>query len=66
MSILVIILALAGGSPADINGDGAVDAADLEIVLSLWGHIGQVGGDLNGDRVVDFDDLLLLLSEWTG
>jgi len=48
--------------PADLNGDGVVDGADLGILLSAWGGSGV--GDLNGDGVVDGADLGGLLSEW--
>jgi hypothetical protein len=49
----------------DINGDGAVDGADLLMLLSDWGSCaGDCASDLNGDGIVDGADLLLLLSAW--
>jgi len=55
-----------GGSecPADLNGDGVVDFADLLVMLSVWGACEGCPEDLNGDGFVDFADLLELLSAW--
>lgn len=57
---------------ADINGDGAVDSADLGALLSAWGPIdpGQpidvlaADADLDGDGEVGSADLGILLSNW--
>jgi hypothetical protein len=52
-------------NPADLDGDGDVDAADLAILLGNWGATGSgVLGDVNGDGVVDASDLALLLGSW--
>jgi len=51
------------GSVADLNGDGAVDGADLAILLSNFGGAGI--GDLDGDGVVDGADLAILLGAWS-
>jgi hypothetical protein len=48
---------------ADINCDGAVDGADLAMMLGAWGTSGP--GDLDGNGVVDGADLATLLGEWT-
>lgn len=48
--------------PADLNGDGVVDGADLGLLLLNWGKGGT--GDVNGDGVVDGADLGLLLQDW--
>jgi peptidoglycan/xylan/chitin deacetylase (PgdA/CDA1 family) len=50
----------------DVNGDNAVDALDLSIVLSNWNKSGQTRGqgDLTGDGVVDALDLSMVLSKW--
>jgi formylglycine-generating enzyme required for sulfatase activity len=46
-----------------MNGDAAVDGADLGTLLSNWGGVeGQ--GDINGDGVVDGADLGILLTSW--
>jgi len=50
-------------NPADLNGDGVVDGADLGILLSNWGTPGP--GDLDGNGVVDGADLGALLKAWT-
>ena len=47
--------------PADLNGDGVVDSADLGSLLSAWG---TAGGDTNGDGTTDSADLGDLLSAW--
>ncbi len=47
----------------DANGDGSVDFADLNIVLSNWGEPGP-DGDLNQSGMVDFADLNLVLGGW--
>ena len=47
----------------DLNGDDAVDGADLGLLLGAWGT-GAIRADLNGDGVVDGADLGLLLGVW--
>ncbi len=47
----------------DINLDGAVDGADLGLLLATWGSSDRAA-DLNGDGVVDGSDLGLLLANW--
>ena len=49
-------------NPADLNGDGLVNAADLTILLSAWGSSGPA--DLNGDGLVNAPDVTILLSDW--
>jgi len=49
-------------APADLNGDGVVDGADLGLLLGQWGTDGPA--DLNDDGVVDGADLGLLLGQW--
>lgn len=53
-------------NPADLNGDGLVDGADLGLLLSAWGRCidDPCVGDVNGDGFVDGADLGLLLSAW--
>ncbi|MBX3374987.1 MAG: VCBS repeat-containing protein [Phycisphaeraceae bacterium] len=48
----------------DLNSDGAVDFADLLILLGLWGGPGPAG-DLDGDGTVGLADLLILLAAWS-
>ena len=47
--------------PADFDGDGDVDTADLLILLDAWG---TAGGDVDGDGDTDAADLLDLLAAW--
>jgi hypothetical protein len=49
------------GPTPDLNGDGAVDAADLAILLGAWG---TAAADLNGDGTTDAADLAVLLGAW--
>jgi len=51
-------------NPADLSGDGRVDAADLSLLLNAWGTSGP--GDLNASGSVDAADLTLMLAAWTG
>ena len=51
----------------DLDASGAVDGADLGIVLGVWGPCGdpsQCPEDINRDGVVDGADLAALLSGW--
>ncbi len=47
--------------PEDINGDGAVDTADLGLLISDFGVTGKSRTDLNGDSLVDTADLGFLI-----
>ncbi len=49
----------------DLNGDGAVNAADLAILLNRWGACAGCAADLTDDGVVDAADLALMLNGWT-
>lgn len=48
--------------PADITGDGTVDAADLSLLLGAWGTAGTA--DLDGNGTVNAADLSILLGAW--
>jgi hypothetical protein len=52
------------GLPADLNGDGFVNGADLAVLLGSWGGRGEA--DLDGSGQVDAADLGMLLGAWTG
>ena len=56
----------AGTTPADLNGDGAVDGMDIAEVLASWGACAQCPADFNGDGVVNGGDFALILTAWTG
>jgi hypothetical protein len=47
--------------PADFDGDGDVDTADLLFLLGAWG---TPAGDVDGDGDTDTADLLALLGAW--
>ncbi len=50
---------------SDLNGDSAVNFADLNLVLSQFGQSGSnLIGDANRDGVVNFSDVNLVLSEF--
>lgn len=50
--------------PADFDGSGTVDGADLAVVLVQWGTSGDA--DLNADGQVDGADLARVLVAWGG
>jgi len=47
--------------PGDINGDNAIDDADLLAVLFAFGQTSTRPEDINGDGAVDDADLLTVL-----
>ena len=49
---------------ADLNGDGAVNAADLAILLNSWGACAGCAADLDGNGTVGAADLAVLLNAW--
>lgn len=49
--------------PADLDGNGAVDAGDLATLLGAWGGTGGAA-DLDGNGSVDAGDLATLLGAW--
>jgi hypothetical protein len=51
----------------DVNLDGAVDGADLGLLLGAWGDCveGCCPADINGDGFIDGADLGLLLGSWS-
>ena len=54
-------------NPADLNGDGIVDGADLAILLAAWGPCppkGACDADLDGNDAIDGADLATLLAAW--
>jgi hypothetical protein len=49
-------------NPADLDGNGVVNAADLAHLHGNWGGTGT--GDVNDDGTVDATDLAELLGAW--
>jgi len=56
-------LQFGGACPADLNGDGVVNGADLALLLGAWGTADPIA-DLDGSGVVDGADLASLLGAW--
>jgi choice-of-anchor B domain-containing protein len=54
------IIECAPGLPADLNGDGVVDTADLGILIGAFGT-SDPAADINGDGIVDTADLGILI-----
>jgi subtilisin-like proprotein convertase family protein len=51
--------------PADLNGDGSVDGADLAAILGSWGATCEsCPEDLASDGHIDGGDLAVLLGSW--
>jgi FG-GAP-like repeat len=51
--------------PGDVNGDGAVDIFDINVVSANWGGPGPIG-DANLDGLVNIFDINLISAHWTG
>ena len=65
LSLTIEVEVGASSDPADINGDGEVNGADLGILLASWGPCPPpCPADINGDGVVNGADLGLLLAAW--
>ena len=55
-----------GGIEGDLNGDGFVGSADLDLVRANWGLsvTGKINGDATGDGVVNSADLDVVRGNW--
>jgi hypothetical protein len=58
-----LAISCAVACPSDVNGSGAVDAADLSLLLAAWGTA-DADADVNNDGTVNAADLSLLLDTW--
>ena len=59
------IVPLAG----DVDGNGAIDATDLSLLLEAWGSCppkGACAADFNEDTLVNAQDMAMLLANWSG
>ena len=61
---IVVNVILPPTCPADLDGDGAVGAADLAQLLGAWGPNLGHSADFNGDWMVGAADLAQLLGAW--
>ncbi len=60
----VVSVIVVAGCPADLNGDGAVNGADVGLMIGQWGACAGCDADLNGDGLVDGADFGLLIGAW--
>jgi hypothetical protein len=58
----IVVLTPINANPADLTGDGVVDASDLAALIAAWGSSGPA--DLDADGVVDAADLAALIAAW--
>jgi len=63
-NVIVATGQVAPCEPADLDGNGKVDASDLAICLGEWGTA-HVAADINRDGIVNATDLAELLSALT-
>lgn len=64
-SFVMMFIVLDPAPAADLTGGGAVDGADLAILLGRWGlRPPPCTADLNVDGAVDGQDLAILLGDW--
>lgn len=61
--MIALLLALAPAQLPDRNGDGKVDAFDLNIMAAGW-QTEDPAGDANGDGFVDAIDVNILAAHW--
>lgn len=51
--------------PGDLNGNSALDLADLELLIEAY-QSGDLVGDLSGDGQIDFDDVAVWVNDLKG
>lgn len=62
--ILLFQVGFENPCPADLTGDGQVDAADIATLLGDWGAGTGSASDLDGSGSVDAADLAIVLGAW--
>ncbi|MHC5113661.1 MAG: hypothetical protein ACYTGP_04445 [Planctomycetota bacterium] len=50
--------------PADLNGNGAVDFADILEIIAAWGPCAGCAEDLDASGDVGFGDILVVIANW--
>ncbi|MCA9292091.1 MAG: hypothetical protein KDA25_13245 [Phycisphaerales bacterium] len=50
--------------PTDLDGSNVVDAADLAMLLAVWGDCTRCAADFDGDGTVGAADLATMLANW--
>jgi hypothetical protein len=55
----------AATNPADLDGNGTIDAADLATLLNSWGTCKGCPADFDGNGQIDASDLAVLLNAWS-
>jgi hypothetical protein len=65
-SLLLVAQEVESSNPADFNGDGIVNGADMGLLFLAWGPNPGNPADINQDDWVDGGDLGLLILYWTG
>ena len=50
--------------PADLDGSGWVDFADVIEIIAQWGDEVPCLPDLSRNGIVDFEDIMVVLGEW--
>ncbi|MHC5115131.1 MAG: hypothetical protein ACYTGP_11975 [Planctomycetota bacterium] len=48
----------------DLNGNGAVDFADILEIIAAWGPCDGCAADLSGNGAADFADILVVIGAW--
>lgn len=61
---LTLAVAVMPVCPADVDGSGVIDFADLLSVLAAWGPCDGCPQDVDTSGVVGFDDVLAVLATW--
>jgi hypothetical protein len=59
-----VTVQIAPSCPADVDGNGWVNTADLSILISQWGECQGCLADLNDNGWVNTADLSILISQW--
>jgi len=64
-SVALAITFTASTNPADLDGNGTIDAADLAALLNSWGTCKGCPADFDGNGQIDAADLAVVLNAWS-